>query len=98
MIGIRPLTVRRSPLVIVLAVLSVLTFVLGPAVASAAGGPGGGGGTAKPPPGAVAPFVTPTLPDPVTSVDPALIHGFDDVGFIQSATVDATNASCPNTT
>ena len=57
-----------------------------------------GGGTAKPPAGAVAPFVTATLPDPVTSVLPALIHGFDDTGFIQAATVDATNASCPNTT
>jgi hypothetical protein len=56
------------------------------------------GGTAKPPPGAIAPFVTATLPDPVTSVLPALIHGFDDTGFIKSATVDATNASCPNTT
>jgi len=46
----------------------------------------------------VAPFVTATLPDPVTSVNPALINGFDDTGFIQSATVDATNANCPNTT
>jgi hypothetical protein len=57
----------------------------------------GKGGTAKPPPGAVAPFVTATLPDPVTSVSPALIHGFDDTGFVQSATVDASNANCPNT-
>jgi hypothetical protein len=56
------------------------------------------GGTAKPPAGAIAPFVTPTLPDPLLSVDPALIHGFDDTGFIKGATVDATNASCPNTT
>ncbi len=56
------------------------------------------GGTAKPVPGAVAPFVTATLPDPVTSVDPALIQGFDDTGFIQSATVDTTNANCPHTT
>jgi hypothetical protein len=56
------------------------------------------GGTAKPPQGAVAPFITATLPDPVTSVDPALIHGFDDTGFIQAATVDATNVNCPNTT
>ena len=31
------------------------------------------GGTAKPVKGAVAPFVTATLPDPVTSVLPALI-------------------------
>ena len=42
--------------------------------------------------------MTATLPDPVTSVDPALIHGFDDTGFIQNATVDATNANCANTT
>ncbi|MEP7191323.1 MAG: fibronectin type III domain-containing protein, partial [Actinomycetota bacterium] len=57
------------------------------------------GGTAKPPPGAIAPFVTATLPDPVISAaDAALIHGFDDTGFIQSATVDASNANCPNTT
>ena len=58
----------------------------------------GGGGTAKPPKGAIAPFVTVTLPDPVVSVNPALIHGFDDTGFIQGVTVDATNANCPNTT
>jgi len=57
------------------------------------------GGTAKPPPGAVAPFVTATLlPDPVTSILPGLIHGFDDTGFIKAATVDATNANCPKTT
>jgi len=53
------------------------------------------GGTAKPPSGAVAPFVTPTLPDPTFSVAPALIHGFDVTGFIQAATVNATNAGCP---
>jgi len=38
------------------------------------------------------------LPDP--SVLGALatdIHGFDDTGFIQGATVDASNANCPNT-
>jgi Fibronectin type III domain len=55
------------------------------------------GGTVKPPPGAIAPFVTATLPDPAITVDPALIHGFDDTGFIQAATVDTTNANCPNT-
>ena len=59
----------------------------------------GGASTAKPPPGAVAPFVTATLPDPsVLGAPAAAIHGFDDTGFIQAATVDATNASCPNTT
>jgi hypothetical protein len=56
------------------------------------------GGTAKPVKGALAPFVTATLPGPVTSVLPGLIHGFDDTGFIQSATVDTTNVNCPNTT
>jgi hypothetical protein len=59
---------------------------------------GKGGGTAKPPKGAVSPFVTPTLPDPVFSVAPATIHGFDDTGFIQDATVSADNSACPNTT
>jgi hypothetical protein len=56
------------------------------------------GGTAKPPQNAVAPFVTPTLPDPAFSVAPALIHGFDVTGFIQDATANATNAGCPNET
>ena len=58
------------------------------------------GGTAKPPTkGAIAPFVTATLPDPAVLGAPAAqIHGFTDTGFIQAATVDATNASCPNTT
>jgi hypothetical protein len=59
---------------------------------------GGGGNTSKPPQGGVAPFFTASLPDPVTSVLPELIHGFDDTGFIQSATVDTTNVNCPNTT
>ena len=58
------------------------------------------GGTAKPPTkNAIAPFVTATLPDPAVLGAPAAqIHGFDDTGFIQGATVDATNANCPNTT
>jgi hypothetical protein len=58
------------------------------------------GGTAKPPTkGAIAPFVTATLPDPAVLGAPAAqIHGFTDTGFIQGATVDATNANCPNTT
>jgi hypothetical protein len=54
------------------------------------------GGTAKPPKGAISPFVTPTLPDPTFSVNPALIHGFDVTGFIQDAKANATNAGCPN--
>jgi hypothetical protein len=56
------------------------------------------GGTAKPPAGAIAPFITPTLPDPsALGALAAQIHGFDDTGFIQGATVDTTNANCPNT-
>ncbi|MDT4959004.1 MAG: hypothetical protein QOD31_2803, partial [Pseudonocardiales bacterium] len=85
MIKIMPLTLRRTPSIMLMVVLILLALVSGSVAASAAGG---GGGTAKPPKGAVAPFVTPTLPDPVTSVNPALIHGFDDTGFIQNATVD----------
>ncbi len=82
---------RATSVVVPLTVLSLLVAVPMGVNAFAQGG------TAKPPPGAVAPFVTATLPDPVTSVSPALIHGFDDTGFIKSATVDATNANCPNT-
>ncbi|WP_411284054.1 hypothetical protein, partial [Lapillicoccus sp.] len=78
-----------TTLVVPLTALSMLATVTAYAA--------GGGGTATPPPGAVAPFVTATLPDPVTSVNPALIHGFDDTGFIQGATLDTTNVNCPNT-
>ncbi|WP_411283946.1 hypothetical protein, partial [Lapillicoccus sp.] len=78
---------RLAAVVIPLTALSVLATVTAYA----------GGGTARPPAGAVAPFVTATLPDPVTSVNPALIHGFDDTGFIQGATLDTTNVNCPNT-
>ena len=84
---------RRATLVVVpLTALSLLAAVPFGISASAQGG------TAKPPPGAIAPFVTATLPDPVITVNPATIHGFDDTGFIQAATVDTTNANCPNTT
>jgi hypothetical protein len=65
------------------------------------------GGTAKPPTkGAIAPFVTATLPDPAAlgldittglPITGAQIHGFADVGFIQAATVDTDNTKCPNT-
>jgi len=92
MIGFDRRTRRTASVVIPVLVLSWLAA--GPFGINATAA----GGTAKPPPGAVAPFVTATLPDPGTTVDPSLIHGFDDTGFIQSATVDATNASCPNTT
>jgi len=53
---------RAASLVIPLTVVSLLAAVPLSVQASAQGG------TAKPPAGAVAPFVTPTLPDPVTSV------------------------------
>ena len=56
----------------------------------------GGGGTGKPPPGSVAPFVTPTLADPAFQVDPATIHGFDDSGLLQDATVSQDNTACPD--
>jgi hypothetical protein len=56
----------------------------------------GGGGTAKPPVGATSPFVTPTLADPLFSVAPADIHGFDETGFIQDATVSDDNSACPD--
>jgi hypothetical protein len=54
------------------------------------------GGTAKPPPGALSPFVTPTLPDPAFTASPAAIHGFDETGFIQDATVSSDNSDCPD--
>jgi hypothetical protein len=74
------------------ALLSLIAFGLAGGVAQAQGG----GGTAKPPKGAVSPFITPNLPDPAFSVNPALIHGFDVTGFIQDAT--ASNAACPTVT
>ena len=85
---------RRATLVVVpLTALSLLAAVPFGVSASAQGG------TAKPPTkNAIAPFVTATLADPVITVNPATIHGFDDTGFIQAATVDTTNANCPNTT
>jgi hypothetical protein len=75
-----------------LAFLSVAVFATAAVVAHAKGG------TAKPPRGTVAPNPVPTLPDPVFSVAPALIHGFDETGFIQDATVSADNAACPDVT
>jgi hypothetical protein len=79
----------RPALLVVLSLLGLGTFA---AAAEAKGG------TAKPPAGAIAPFVTPTLPDPAFSVDPALIHGFDVTGFIQDMKANTTNAGCPNET
>ncbi len=86
---------RRRVAAVVIPVAAIGMLVVPLSISSFAQG---GAGTAKPPPGGVAPFVTPTLPDPTVLGAPAAqIHGFDDIGFIQSATVDATNASCPNT-
>jgi hypothetical protein len=80
----------------VIPLTAVGVLVLSPGISSFAQG---GLGTAKPPKGGVAPFVTATLPDPsVLGALPAQIHGFEDTGFIQGATVDATNVNCPNTT
>ncbi|MEA2381986.1 MAG: hypothetical protein QOH72_1957 [Solirubrobacteraceae bacterium] len=56
------------------------------------------GGTAKPPAGAVSPFITPTLADPVFSTTTTDINGFDETGFIQDATVSADNSACPDVT
>jgi len=68
-----------------LAVLGTLIATGGNALAK--------GGTAKPPKPTTSPFVTPTLSDPIFSVNPLLIHGVDATGFIQDATV--SNADCP---
>lgn len=94
---------RRAPAVIVLSVLGLLVPVVTVGVAQAQGG----GGTAKPPPGAVAPFVEPTLGQPVVGQQPftgnlANLHGFFALGFVQDATVDLPDANgkdvnCPNT-
>jgi hypothetical protein len=74
-----------------LGLLSLLVFAVGAVVAY------GKGGTAKPPTkGVVAPNPVPTLPDPAFSVAPALIHGFDETGFIQDATVSGDNSACPD--
>src|SRR3954465_5838375 len=58
----------------------------------------GGGGTAKPPTGVVSPFTTPALTDPLFDIAPADIHGFDETGFIQDATVSDDNSACPDVT
>jgi hypothetical protein len=82
-------TTRRR--IATMGLLSLLVFAAGAVVAYAKGG------TAKPPTkGVVAPNPVPTLPDPVFSVAPALIHGFDETGFVQDATVSADNTACPD--
>jgi hypothetical protein len=80
---------RRSPVVALLAALSVCMLVGGAATSAAQG-------TAKPPPRAVAPFIEPTLSNPVFSVAPTGIHNFTELGFLQHATVDG--AGCANGT
>jgi hypothetical protein len=86
---------RRHARAIALAGLTLLLFAAGAVMAYAKGG----GGTAKPPTkGVVAPNPVPTLPDPAFSVAPALIHGFDETGFIQDATVSGDNSACPDVT
>lgn len=84
----KPSVLRKQARAVV--TLTVLALAMGIGLAQARGG------TAKPPTkGVVAPFVTPTLIDPVFSVNPLLIHGFDVTGFIQDATLSQDNASCP---
>jgi hypothetical protein len=82
---------RRRGRLAMMGALSLLVLAVGAVMASAKGG------TAKPPTkGVVAPNPVPTLPDPAFSVAPALIHGFDETGFIQDATVSADNSACPD--
>ena len=90
--------IQRAPAVLALATAALLLPTLAAGVAQAQGG----GGTAKPPPGAVAPFVEPTLGQPVAGAQPftadvANIHGFDVTGFMQAATVDTGNSACLHT-
>ena len=88
----------RRTVVPLLAVVALSGGLLTASNAFAGGGGGGGGGTAKPPAGAVAPFTTATLPDPLGfGALAAQIHGFDDTGFIQGATLAANDAMCPKT-
>jgi hypothetical protein len=92
-VSIKKLRTTRRRRIATMGLLSLLVFAAGAVVAYARGG----GGTAKPPTkGVVAPNPVPTLPDPVFSVAPALIHGFDETGFIQDATVSADNSACPD--
>ncbi len=75
----------RHPLVVLTAALGLLTLA-----ETGVAGAQGGGGTSKPPAGAVSPWVIPTLGNPpLSAANAAALHGFDDTGLIQSATVDA---------
>src|SRR3954471_624799 len=90
-VSIETLRTTRRRRIAMMGVLSLLVFSAGAVVAYAKGG------TAKPPTkGGVAPNPIPTLPDPVFSVAPALVHGFDETGFIQNATVSTDNSACPD--
>jgi hypothetical protein len=90
-VSIETLRTTRRRRIAMLGLLSLLVFSAGAVVAYAKGG------TAKPPTkGVVAPNPIPTLPDPVFSVAPALVHGFDETGFIQNATVSTDNSACPD--
>jgi hypothetical protein len=90
-VSIEKLRTTRRRRIVTLGLLSLLVFAAGAVVAYAKGG------TAKPPTkGVVAPNPVPTLPDPAFSVAPALIHGFDETGFIQKATVSTDNTACPD--
>ncbi len=85
-----PVGLRRRPVKpALLAILAMLMLLVGPVA-----GANAAGGTDKPPNGAVSPFppLAP-LPDPVLPAGAAAnIHGFDDTGFIQKATV--SDAAC----
>src|SRR3954469_10603720 len=88
---------RRMTLVGLLATgAAACGLLVGPAGALAKGG------TAKPPAGSTAPWVVSTLPTPsgfgtpAGSVSAADLHGFDDTGLLEHATVDAPSASCSN--
>jgi hypothetical protein len=82
---------RRLPVTHLLTVMAATLGVLaGPTAGALAKG-----GTAKPPPGGTASFTIPTLGNPAFTPagGAADVHGFDDTGYIQSATV--SDAACP---
>ncbi len=78
----------------VLSLLSLIALVI--AASTSVSSAQGGGGTAKPPKGAVAPWTVASLPTPLSLTVPAntaVLHGFDETGLIQSASV--SGAACP---
>ena len=72
-------------------VLGLALVVAGAAVAFAKGG-----GTAKPPVGATLNSGSARVGVTNGDVAPADIHGFDETGFIQDATVSDDNSACPD--